>query len=108
MSCFLGTAITHSEDIKRVREDEIKKRRSKKAISFFGKNNKTIFYMYRAKKLSVFIRNIRQSLSLLLTLMLSATVLIADSDILGNIFVQNIKIVYGLSLEDANSGYILV
>ena len=64
--------------------------------------------MYRAKKLSVFIRNIRQSLSLLLTLMLSATVLIADSDILGNIFVQNIKIVYGLSLEDANSGYILV
>ena len=64
--------------------------------------------MYRAKKLSVFIRNIRQSLSLLLTLMLSATVLIADSDILGNIFVQNIKIVYGLSLEDANSGYIFV
>jgi len=30
----LGTAITYSEDIKRVREDEIKKRRSKKAISF--------------------------------------------------------------------------
>ncbi len=37
MSWFLGTAITYTEDIKRVREDEIKKRRSKKAISFFGK-----------------------------------------------------------------------
>ena len=74
MSCFLGTAITYSEDIKRVREAEIKKRRSKKAISFLLKLQNIILHISSKKVICIYQENT------------TIAILVVDFNIIGNSF----------------------